>query len=799
MSINTKLPAPSPTISSAASKATAHPLPLPKPQTSSSVQRTASLNTPSASSGSGLPALSGTPKLSSVTPTFATKPNKPPTPIIPPAKSTPTILPAKPPSALPPPQRTASSSRGQAMPLPPPTAGSGLSTKQRLGQNVTTLVMPKKSKLAGMKIPKKKDSMATPAGASGSTPRVAAPPPPKPPPRPEMDPLFDSPDDFNQIESLVDMLNEPTEQTILPPALSRRRSQPSATLATPTNDMRGQTDTFLQSAMPPQLAAPLAPTVDVLDGPNSLRTLSTKPKIISSLRPIPKKWKWSGKLLMDVTDAKDEPPRTDHLCNVILNELFPSTVAGLQINIMMTSVESLHLLSFHDLVDMSEFLKTSGVRMDSAQPLQQLARLGPSTDKDAEPLKILARYMTKKNLISLVPRYFDGDLIGHLLLFSPVMTVLCRMLKVPEDMVRSSSLIVALLPWKPLPQEARRPFGLLPPPSTKPRIPSEADWKKNMTKTQYQLGIRILKFPLELYAWLSRSPKTYCIWPSEEQKEDRDREVGYLTSILKECGAKRVDFQADLRAIFVHVGALKRIRELPLLVERRSQMRGIHFYTFGTHETVHPEHWGVREIYPLGGVVTFTASALYEDPWGIVDKIKIINTHRLFTCYILPTVIGMAVRLCSPEVDPLAAFMRDEFVFDRLLKAIDDGEVSVLRAPPLGRNATRTNDPAIEWLREHWINRPLSSRHLLEFCLSAFSAKYSNIPQAEWASAVEAEVSEDLNSMQMQPNIMNQYRRYVVIKAETDKHIAADKDGFEWSTSSDFSFHDEFLKTACTS
>ncbi|KAJ7275361.1 hypothetical protein B0H12DRAFT_254778 [Mycena haematopus] len=448
---------------------------------------------------------------------------------------------------------------------------------------------------------------------------------------------------------------------------------------------------------------------------------------------------------------------------------------------------------FHDLVDMSEFLKTSGVRMDSPEPLQQLARLGPSTDKDAEPLKILARYMTKKNLITLVPTFLDGDLVGHLLLFPPIMNVLCRMLKVPEEMIKSSSFIAALLPWKPFPQESRRPFGLLPPP-TKTRVPSEADWKKTMTKSKYQLALRILKFPSDLHAWLSRSSKTYCIWPpSEERKGNRDQEIGYLMSILKECGGKKVGFKAEPRAIFVHVGALKSLRKLPLLVERRSQTCGVRFYVFGTHETVHPEHWGVREIYPIGGVVTVTASALYEDPWGIVDKIKVINKHPLFTCYMLPTVFGMAIRLCSPEEDPLAAFDRGEFVFDRLLKAVDDGEVSILRAPPLDRNATRTSDPAADWLRDHWINRPLGPRHMLEFCLSAFSAKYSNIPRAEWASAIEAEISDDLSSMQMQPDIMKQYRRYVVIKAETDNHLGADKDGFEWLTSSDFSFHDEFL------
>lgn len=117
------------------------------------------------------------------------------------------------------------------------------------------------------------------------------------------------------------------------------------------------------------------------------------------------------------------------------------------------------------------------------------------------------------------------------------------------------------------------------------------------------------------------------------------------------------------------------------------------------------------------------------------------------------------------------------YVFDRLLQAIDDGEVSILQAPPLDRDATRTTDLTSNWMRDHWINRPLGPRHVLEYCLNAFSAKYSNIPQAEWASAIEAAISEDLDSMQMQPNIMKHYRRYVVVRAESDNHIEADKDG----------------------
>lgn len=111
------------------------------------------------------------------------------------------------------------------------------------------------------------------------------------------------------------------------------------------------------------------------------------------------------------------------------------------------------------------------------------------------------------------------------------------------------------------------------------------------------------------------------------------------------------------------------------------------------------------------------------------------------------------------------------------MRAIDDGEVSVLRAPPLDRNPSRESDETEEWLRDHWTNRPLGQRRILEYCMNAFSAKYANVPEADWAAAVESEISGDLDLMQRQPNIMKHYRRYVVIKAESDASPKAVKEG----------------------
>jgi hypothetical protein len=175
----------------------------------------------------------------------------------------------------------------------------------------------------------------------------------------------------------------------------------------------------------------------------------------------------------------------------------------------------------------------------------------------------------------------------------------------------SSPLVVVILPWKVFPEESRRPFGLLPA-LTKPPIPSAADWKKTMVNSKYQLALRILKFPTWLHDWMSKSNRPYYIWPASGDPEgSRDPETVYLLSILAQCGARNADFKEDIRAIFVHVGALRNIRKLPLLAERRGQTCSIRFYTYGTHETVHPEQWGVREIYPFGNASSSSESAAY--------------------------------------------------------------------------------------------------------------------------------------------------------------------------------------------
>jgi len=87
-----------------------------------------------------------------------------------------------------------------------------------------------------------------------------------------------------------------------------------------------------------------------------------------------------------------------------------------------------------------------------------------------------------------------------------------------------------------------------------------------------------------------------------------------------------------------------------------------------------------------------------------------------------------------------------------------DGQVALLRAPH-GQGA------GPDWV--HWQLRLLASTpsNLLEECVRAFSAQYANTSDGDLLAAVHTEIAEDLLCLQSSPSIIENYRRYVVIKA----------------------------------
>jgi hypothetical protein len=115
---------------------------------------------------------------------------------------------------------------------------------------------------------------------------------------------------------------------------------------------------------------------------------------------------------------------------------------------------------------------------------------------------------------------------------------------------------------------------------------------------------------------------------------------------------------------------------------------------------------------------------------------------------------------------------RGDFLLHNIVTLMAEGEVSLLRAPAL-----HGDDPGPSWVSSQLKLFSLNASGLLKECLSTFAANYSNTPVAQLSDAMEAEISEDLLRMQTQPSIMENYRRFVVIKKTSSSQADLTKDG----------------------
>jgi hypothetical protein len=120
----------------------------------------------------------------------------------------------------------------------------------------------------------------------------------------------------------------------------------------------------------------------------------------------------------------------------------------------------------------------------------------------------------------------------------------------------------------------------------------------------------------------------------------------------------------------------------------------------------------------------------------------------------------------------LIRVVRGDSLLHDVVTLIAEGEVSLLRAPALhGDNL----EPG--WLSSQLRLFSLNASSLLEECLRIFATHYANTSTAQLPGAMEAEISKDLLRMQTQPSIMENYRRFVVIKETSSEETDLNKDG----------------------
>ncbi|TFK90228.1 hypothetical protein K466DRAFT_574381 [Polyporus arcularius HHB13444] len=516
--------------------------------------------------------------------------------------------------------------------------------------------------------------------------------------------------------------------------------------------------------------------------PVPVRPAQTK---AAALPRIQKKWKWTGDLFIDV--SRD---RAERVCSVLLSDSTDPLPNGLRFSICLTG-DSIRLSAFHDLASLPVFLLAS-------TRVQQFAKVGPAEETDADALKQIGIYMKKNSLFCFGHLYMDNASVGLIFVFPTGHKAAADILRVPPALSSDTLLQVALVPWELTTKEFRANAWKMRSPTLErtldPKfIPSlDSAGRQVVMQRRFYQALHILGFPKDIYDYMNFMPRQYCAWIGNADTTSTG--AGYETSLLKlvlsACKAQDVGLKANLKIVFVHVGGLASLHHLTALAERRMKTP-VRFMTYGSHPSVPRERWGMREIYPIGGIMTFTPTAVIQNHVLLYKLIRQVAEHPVWDCYVLPSVVAMVAKLTCQGRHPLRVYDEGEFVYEELLDLIEQGSLSLAQAPQVARDPLSPGDPSLVWTR--WTLRlpTMNARQILEECLKLAADQFASTSEANLPQAIEEEIARDLWRLQNQPVIMDNYRRFTVVRTNNDKSLSHDMRGFECTTLANFKFGDD--------
>lgn len=546
-----------------------------------------------------------------------------------------------------------------------------------------------------------------------------------------------------------------------------------------------ETEAFLNNVMPTEMSEPMMDGVE----PNRPPSIPIHRPSVSDLlkkTSIPRKFKWSGELRINT-----EKDHKERLCNVTLSDVTDGSAARLRFSICFTPSVSFLLLEKLFSLGELQWLQPA------LTPVAEIAKLGPDTPADEKLLSPLFLHMSSRKLVSCSNIYIDDNQVAMLLVFPVSNLVLCKEYNVRQDLRKAGHFIAALLPWKVVGIKARAHRLFRDPCDGTHDTPHPGKMKSIVMAGQgyirkdpsYHRDLSILGFPKWLHDEMSES--RYCIWNKDGDGSPNHQgfETRALIHVLDERRATNKGLKADVDFVFVHVGAIKTLNQLPALMERRMKRLDIQFVTYGTHHTVPPTRWGIRQIYPAGGIVTFSPSAFAECPSTTYRLLDMLEQHPLWDCFVTPGVVALMARQ-NQGSDPVSEFEKGTLIHQDLLSRIGQGQLSLLCMEP--PHYGPKEGPLLEWIRRHQETSMLEPRGILEDSLRSFNKHFSELPEEKWSFNVLTELLSILFSLQMQPCMMDQYRRFVVITGRQDK-IAPDRGGFEWTNIDGFNFRDDFF------
>ncbi|KAH7883812.1 hypothetical protein F5I97DRAFT_1596654 [Phlebopus sp. FC_14] len=493
-------------------------------------------------------------------------------------------------------------------------------------------------------------------------------------------------------------------------------------------------------------------------------TESIKPSLIPK---IPKKWKWSGDLFISSSEHKAEL-----LCHVTIKDLSESSDTCHMSILLSSSVNSLRISKLYPISELSTVFR-------ACEKAQYFGKLESTEANDEVLVQGLKNHMSYHKQAAVISLLLDQTETAILVIFPATLSGLAQFLQVPDYHISDTSLLVVLLPLVLSFHKSSSHTGW----RSMNTIQTISKSSLILKKLLLSQAMSFLQFPKSLLEFLDSggSSKSYCICFSlvDLGHSSPGLETTLLQVILQSTKANLAKLEEDVRVIFIHVGAFASIQSMSGLVAKRANSPETQFFTYGSHPNVDKERWGLHEIFPLGGIVTFTATAITENPVGCNHLMLQISEHPFWECYVVPEVLG-AIYLLENGEDQIAS----PLFFEPILDLIDSGSICM---------GNLGNEGPL-WLSQLLKNSSLTRHQLLEECsrsLKALSTSSSTTIGQLVAMANEV-LTRDLAKFQLQPVIMDNYRRFVVIRAISEA-IHAEKDGFEWCPLTSFEFKDDFF------
>lgn len=121
-------------------------------------------------------------------------------------------------------------------------------------------------------------------------------------------------------------------------------------------------------------------------------------------------------------------------------------------------------------------------------------------------------------------------------------------------------------------------------------------------------------------------------------------------------------------------------------------------------------------------------------------------------------------------------FFSGGFVYQDLLKMIQNGTLALLTQPPVLQNDVAGIK---EWASSQLDIATKDERGIFQFCLRNFQKKYQEIEEEKWPFEVQEEALSSMSSMQVQPNIMKNHRRFVVLRGRLEYEGKEDRKDLE--------------------